>query len=76
MDSVTWCSSFQQLIESFWFEDKNEYEVRDLNTVFMRVLKKDIPESFNLLFFTKKRFSLRARLEYHIIWNLHYQNVI
>jgi len=44
----------EQLIESFWFEDDIEYEILN-NLKFLRVFsKKDSPENFILLYFTKK----------------------
>ena len=43
-------------IESFRFEDENEYEYEIQLRVFTRVLKKkDIPESFILLYFFNQK---------------------
>ena len=44
----------KQLLESFRFEEDNEYEYEIKLKVFARVLKKDTTESFTLLFFHQK----------------------
>ena len=44
----------KQLLESFRFEEDNEYEYEIKLKVFARVLKNDTTESFTLLFFHQK----------------------
>ena len=42
------------ILDSFRFEDENEYEYEIKLRVLMRILNKDTPERFILVFFTKK----------------------
>ena len=42
------------MLDSFRFKDENEYEYEIKLKVLMLILKKDTPETFILLFLTKK----------------------